>query len=90
MSNNKYLIVYNICEIGRRNCEWYIKCIDNLLRLNHKKFHVAVSGCRVSQQTKEELYNKFKDRVSFCYTENFLAQPDRFQQDLLCLVVYLF
>ena len=52
MSNNKYLIVYNICEIGRRNCEWYIKCIDNLLKLNHKKFHVVVSGCRVTEETK--------------------------------------
>ena len=83
MSNNKYLIVYNICEIGRRNCEWYIKCIDNLLRLNHKKFHVAVSGCRVSQQTKEELYNKFKGKVSFCYTENFLSVNITFNLTIL-------
>tara|TARA_R110002020_G_scaffold410570_1_gene620218 strand:+ start:387 stop:1337 length:951 start_codon:yes stop_codon:yes gene_type:complete len=89
MSNNKYLIVYNICEIGRRNCEWYIKCIDNLLRLNHKKFHVAVSGCRVSQQTKEELYNKFKDRVSFCYTENFLAVNVTFNLTVMrCIKVF--
>jgi hypothetical protein len=73
MSNNKYLVVYNICEIGRRNCEWYIKCIDNLLKLDHKKFHVAVSGCRVTEETKKELFNKFKDKISFCYTENFLS-----------------
>ena len=83
MSNNKYLIVYNICEIGKRNCEWYIKCIDNLLRLNHKKFHVAVSGCRVSQQTKQELYNKFRDKISFCYIENFLSVNITFNLTIL-------
>ena len=73
MSNYKHLIVYNICEIGRRNCDWYIKCIDNLLKLTHAKYHVAVSGCRVSTETKQELYNRYKDKVSFIYTENFLA-----------------
>ena len=73
MSSNKYLIVYNICEISRRNCEWYIKCIDNLLKLNYKNFHIVVSGCRVSLETKQELFNRYKGRVSFCYTENFLA-----------------
>ena len=33
MSNNKYLIIYNICEIGKRNFEWYSKCINNLLKI---------------------------------------------------------
>tara|TARA_R110002020_G_scaffold125793_2_gene283171 strand:- start:1533 stop:2477 length:945 start_codon:yes stop_codon:yes gene_type:complete len=83
MPNNKYLIVYNICEIGKRNCEWYIKCIDNLLRLNHKKFHIVVSGCRVTQETKKELFNKFKNKISFCYTENFLSVNITFNHTVL-------
>lgn len=72
-TNPTYLIVYNICEIGTRNSEWYIKCIDNLLKLNHKRYHIAISGCRVSSETKKELYEKYKGKVSFCYTENFLS-----------------
>lgn len=73
MSENKYLIIYNICEIGTKNCDWYTKCIDNLLKINYKRYHIVVSGCRVSTETKQELYNRYKDKVSFIYTENFLA-----------------
>jgi len=73
MSNNKYLIVYNICEIGKINYEWYIKCIDNLLKINHKRYHIVISGCRVSTKTKQKLFDRYQGKVSFCYTENFLS-----------------
>jgi len=68
----KYLLVYNICEIGRQNLDWYIKCIDNLLKINYKNFHIVVSGCRVTLNTKVELYKKYKGQISFYYTEHYL------------------
>tara|TARA_R110002012_G_scaffold65339_2_gene171246 strand:+ start:498 stop:1439 length:942 start_codon:yes stop_codon:yes gene_type:complete len=79
----KYLIVYNICEIGRRNCDWYVNCLNNLLKLDHKRFHIAVSGCRVSNKTKETLYDMFKGKISFCYTENFLSVNITFNNTVL-------
>jgi len=68
-----YLIVYNICEIRARNCDWYIKCIDNLLKLNHKGYHIAISGCKVSPETKAELVKRYSRVVTLCFTEQFLS-----------------
>ena len=68
-----YLVVYNICEIRAQNCDWYIQCIDNLLKLDHPAFHVAVSGCKVSNETKRRLVERYKNTVTFCFVEQFLS-----------------
>lgn len=72
MPNPTHLIVYNICEIGHRNCDWYVNCVDNLLKLDHSRYHVVISGCRVSQETKDRLHEKYKGTVSLSFTENFI------------------
>jgi hypothetical protein len=69
---SKYLLVYNICEIGKTNLQWYITCIDNLLKIKYRKYHILISGCRVTKDTKTELYNRYKGKVSFYYTEHYL------------------
>lgn len=70
---NSYLVVYNICEIANANYEWYTKCIDNLLKLDYKKYHIAVSGCKTSDDTRKKLYERYKGKISFCFTENYLT-----------------
>ena len=59
----KYLVVYNICEINHRNCEWYIKCIDSLLASTYKEFDFAISGCLISPETKKDLQKKYSSRA---------------------------
>lgn len=68
----KYLVIYNICEIRCQNADWYETCLDNILKVDYSKFHVLVSGCRVSKETKDRLYNKYKGKISFCYTDHYL------------------
>jgi len=80
---SKFLIVYNICEISKTNLDWYIKCLDNLLKINYKKFHILVSGCRVSKNTKIELYNRYKNKISFYYTEHYLPVNITFNKAVL-------
>ena len=60
---NKYLVIYNICEIGKTNLQWYIQCIDNLLKINYSKYDLAISGCMVTNNTKQELLKRYKDKI---------------------------
>ena len=66
---NKYLVVYNICEIGKRNCNWYIQCLDNLLKSNYNNFDLAVSGCLISEDTKKVLLEKYKGKIIFNFID---------------------
>jgi hypothetical protein len=79
---SSYLIVYNICEIGKSNPNWYVKCISNLLKINYKKFHIVISGCRITPATKSLLYKNFgkTKQVSFYYTDHFIAVNVTFNQ----------
>ena len=60
---NKYLVIYNICEIGKTNLEWYIQSIDNLLKIDYSKYDLAISGCMVTNNTKQELLKRYKDKI---------------------------
>lgn len=65
----KYALIYNICEIQRRNLDWYITCLDNLLKTNYGNFDVVVSGCLVTPETKQALINKYRGRVIFNFID---------------------
>lgn len=80
---NKYLVVFNICEIGRENSEWYIQCLNNLLKQTYNKFHIVVSGCRVTENTKKRLREKFGNKLSYYYTDHFLAVNITFNKAVL-------
>jgi hypothetical protein len=43
-----------------------------LLKIDYKKFHILVSGCRVSKETKIELYKRYEKKISFYYTEHYM------------------
>ena len=65
---NKYLVVYNICEIANENSDWYESCLDNLL-LTKGNFDLAVSGCMVTEETKKRLLDKYKDKIIFNFID---------------------
>ena len=66
---NRYAIIYNICEIKRTNLDWYIKCLDNLLKTDYDFFDIIVSGCKVSQPTKDALLERYGDRIMFNFID---------------------
>jgi hypothetical protein len=71
-TKNKYLIVYNICEIANENSDWYISCLDNLLN-TRGKFDLAVSGCMITSETKKKLLQKYKDKIIFNFIDTRLT-----------------
>ena len=48
---NKYLVVFNTCEINVPNLEWYIECIDNLLDTDVSAESAEVKGITSSVWT---------------------------------------
>mgnify|MGYP003124287021 CR=1 FL=1 len=60
---NKYLVVFNTCEINVPNLEWYIECIDNLLDTDYDNFDLAISGCMLTDNTKKVLLEKYKNKA---------------------------
>lgn len=81
MSNKpSFLIVFNICEIQRSNLSFYIKRIDNLLKLDYKKYHICISGCRVRRETKKALIERYANKVSFNFTVQKLTVQMTFNQ----------
>jgi hypothetical protein len=75
IQDRKILVVYNTCGIRKENIEWYIECIDNILNQEFEGFHVALSSCLNSQECFRRLYQKFKDKISYClYPEKNVIQ----------------
>jgi hypothetical protein len=65
--NDKFLVVYNICEIRGNNLFWYVECLENLLKQDYPNFHIVVSGCKVSAATKSGLRGKFGNKMTFSF-----------------------
>ena len=66
---NKYLVVFNTCEINVPNLEWYIECIDNLLDTDYDNFDLAISGCMLTDNTKKVLLEKYKNKAFFNFID---------------------
>ncbi len=65
-SKTKMLVVYNICELaGRENWHYYLPAIHNILNQKFDSFKVAVSGCRVSNTTKDKLKATFGSEIMY-------------------------
>lgn len=69
---NRYLIVYNTCEIRNNNLFLYIKGLDYLLQQKKVgfEFDLAVSGCRMHQSTKTALKKRYGNKLLYCYTDD--------------------
>jgi hypothetical protein len=66
---NKILVVYNTCGFGRReHVEWYIDCINNILKQNFEGFHVVLSSCGNSVATIQRMLSEFRGKISFNFT----------------------
>tara|TARA_R100001082_G_scaffold110143_1_gene89140 strand:+ start:14119 stop:15168 length:1050 start_codon:yes stop_codon:yes gene_type:complete len=65
--DRKILVVYNICGIKREVPEWYIECIENILKQDFDGFHVVVSSCMNSKNCFKKLYEKFGSKISYCW-----------------------
>jgi hypothetical protein len=68
--NNRFLIVYNTCEITHNNLFWYLKCLQNLLNQDYSNFHITVSGCKITEATKLGLRKKFGNRLSYNFIDD--------------------
>lgn len=60
------LVVYNICGIKREPIDWYIQCIQNMLDQDFDGFRIVVSSCMNSKKCIKKLYEKFKNKISYC------------------------
>ena len=67
--SEKFLIVYNACEIRRNNLLWYIDCITNLLNQDYDNFKVAFSGCRITEATKIGLQKRFGNSIYYSFID---------------------
>ena len=69
MAKNRMLVVYNTCGFGRReHVEWYIDCINNILKQDFDGFHVVLSSCGNSLPVVKRMLAEFKDKISFNFT----------------------
>lgn len=68
--NDKFLVVYNTCEIRHNNLFWYIEGLKSLLRQNYDNFQVVVSGCKITEATKSGLHRVFGDKLWYNYVED--------------------
>lgn len=68
--NDRFLVVYNTCEITHNNLFWYIEGIRNLLNQNYDNFQVVVSGCKISEVTQAGLKKTFGNRIWYNFIED--------------------
>jgi hypothetical protein len=61
--------IYNICELRNKNTEMYKSHLESLLSQNypHSNYKIIVSGCGVTDHTKEVLKQEFKDNIHFVF-----------------------
>jgi len=72
-SSTKMLVVYNICELaGRENWNYYLPAIHNIVNQKFDNFKIAISGCRVSNATKEKLKSTFGSELVYNWIQDVL------------------
>jgi hypothetical protein len=68
--SDKFLVVYNTCEIRSNNLFWYIDCLRNLLRQDYPNYKVIVSGCKLTEATKRGLVQHFGDNLWYNFIDD--------------------
>jgi len=64
----KTLLVYNICGLGNSPpLDHYVKCIDSFLDQDFKDYQVLLSACKSDPVLFNNLYKKYKDKISYVY-----------------------
>ncbi len=68
---NRYLLVFNTCEIQRNNLFLYIKHLESLLKqtANGFTYDVVVSGCAMHRATKAGIRKKFGKQMMYCFMD---------------------
>ncbi len=70
---NKYLLVYNTCEIRKNNLQLYLQGLDYLLAQETKglfEFDIAVSGCSLHSATKAALKKRYGNKLIYCWIDD--------------------
>ena len=63
---SKVLAVFNTCGIsGRENVFSYIKSIESILAQDFDDFKVALSSCKITPDSINQLQNVFSNRITF-------------------------
>ena len=68
--SDKFLVVYNTCELRQNNLFWYIDCLKNILNQNYDNFQVIVSGCKITNATKSALQKSFGKNILYNYMDD--------------------
>lgn len=85
----KLLIVYNICGINENeNVEYYIKAINSILDQTIDNVDVVISGCMVTQSTKDILLSIYSQRVYFNFIEEVLPVNVTFNHSVITIPKY--
>ena len=63
------LVVYNTCELRQNNLFWYIDCLNNLLNQDYDNFNIVVSGCALTNATKQGLQKRFGNRIWYNFID---------------------
>ena len=69
MNKDKFLIVYNTCELQKNNLFWYVDCLNNLLNQDYDNFQIVISGCKLTGATKSALQKHFGKKVMYNYMD---------------------
>lgn len=82
--NRKILVVYNTCEMkGRSNYSHYIPCINSILSQDFDSFKVVISGCKMTKETKDILFNSFGNEISYNWIEDKLPLNTTFNHTVM-------
>ena len=83
MAKNKMLVVYNTCGFGRHeNVDWYIDCINNILRQDFDGFYVILSSCGNSIDTIKRMIKEFKGKISFNFINDRITVNQSFNHSV--------
>lgn len=72
---NRYLLIFNTCEIKQNNLFLYIKGLECLLYQTQSDFtlDIAISGCALTTATKVGLQKKFGSRLFYNFIDEILT-----------------
>jgi hypothetical protein len=82
MEDKNILVIYNICGIKFDNIKMWMNHLEDIINQNYSNFKIVVSGCKVSEGSKQQLLN-FKDKcsnISFNWVDEILPISVTFNQ----------
>jgi hypothetical protein len=73
------LVIYNACGLsGKENSSSYIQHIETILAQDLEDKKIVFSGCYISPETFHNVSDWFRDRISYCLTNEELAVNQSF------------